>query len=57
MWTWDSQQQNAFEKIKFVISSLPILVYFNQDKNHVIQSDVSNKGLGAVLMQDGQPVI
>ena len=57
MWTWDSQQQTAFKKIKSIISKLPVLVYFNQDKNQVIQSDVSKKGLGAVLLQDGQPVI
>ena len=57
VWTWDSQQQTTFKKNKSVISSLPVLVYFNQDKNHVIQSDASKKGLGAVLLQDGQPVI
>ena len=26
IWSWDSQQQTAFEKIKSVISSLPVLV-------------------------------
>ena len=57
MWTWDSQQQTAFEKIQSIISSLPVLVYFDQDKNHIIQSDASKKGLSAVLLQDGQPVI
>ena len=57
MWTWDSQQQTAFENIKSNISSLPVLAYFDQDKNHIIQSDASKKGLGAVLIQDGQPVI
>ena len=57
MWTWDSQQQTAFENIKSIMSSLPVLAYFDQDKNHIIQSDASKKGLGAVLLQDGQPVI
>ena len=57
MWSWDSQQQTAFEKIKSIISSLPVLVYFDQDKNHITQSDALKKGLGAVLLQDGQPAI
>ena len=57
MWTWDSQQQTTFKKIKSNISNLPVLAYFNQDKNHVIYSDASKKGLGAVFLQDGQPVI
>ena len=52
-----SQQQTAFEMIKSVISSLPVLVYFNQGKNHVIQSDAFKKRLNAVLLQDGHPVI
>ena len=57
MGTWDTQQQTAFQKIKSIISSLPVLVYFDQDKNHIIQSDASKKGFGAVLLQDGQTVI
>ena len=57
MWTWDSKQQTTFKKIKSIISNLPVLVFFNQDKNHIIQSAASKKGLSAVLLQDGQPVI
>ena len=45
------------KKNKSIISSQPVLVYSDHDKNHVIQSDASKKGLGAVLPQDGQPVI
>ena len=57
MWTWDLQKQTAFEKIKSIISSLPVLVHFDQDKNHIIQSEASKKGLGAVPLQDEQPVL
>ena len=53
MWTWDSQQQTAFKKIQSILNSLPVLVYFDQDKIYIIQSDASKKGLGAVLLQDG----
>ena len=48
---------NCIQKDKSIISRLPVLVYFDQDKNHIIQSNVLKKGLGAVLLQDGQPVI
>ena len=56
-WTWESEQQNAFESIKRVITSLPVLAYFDKTKKHTIQCDASKKGLGAVLLQESKPVI
>ena len=34
-----------------------MLAYFGKAKSRVIQADASMKGLGAVLFQDGKPVI
>ena len=56
-WRWDPEHQRAFDAIKTIISSLPVLAYFDQNKEPSIQCDASKKGLGAVLMQDGQPVV
>ena len=33
------------------------MAYFDKDKKHYIQTDTSLKGLGAVLLQDGHPVV
>ena len=33
------------------------MTYFNKDKDHIIQTDVSKTGLSAVLFQEGQPVV
>ena len=49
-WAWESEQQNAFEAIKQVIMTLPVLTYFDKTKTHTIQCDASKKGLGAVLL-------
>ena len=57
LFTWESSQQAAFEAIKKEITSAPVLAYFDQSKASTIQSDVSKKGLGAVLLQDDKPVI
>ena len=57
MYAWESQQQEAFEAIKTVITKAPVLAYFDKNKKHYIQTDASKKGLGAVLLQDGQPVV
>ena len=37
--------------------SLPVLVYFDPNKEHIIQCDDSKKGLGAFLLQEGQLVV
>ena len=57
VWAWESEQQTAFEKIKTILTTLPVLTYFDKDKDHIIQTDASKTGLGAVLLQEGQPVV
>ena len=54
---WDPEHQRAFNGIKSVISSLPVLAYFDAKAEQTIQCDASKQGLGAVLLQDGQPVM
>ena len=56
-WAWESEQQDAFEAIKQVITSLPVLAYFDKTKKHTIQCNASKKGLGAVLLQESKPVM
>ena len=33
------------------------MAYFDKDKDHIIQTNASKTGLGAVLLQEGQPVV
>ena len=56
-WAWELKQQSAFEAIKQVITTLPVLTYFDKTKKHTIQCDASKKGLGAVLLQESKPVM
>ena len=56
-WTWDSSHQDAFDAIKEEFSRTPVLAYFDRKAEHVIQTDASMKGLGAILLQEGKPVI
>ena len=56
-WAWEYEQQSAFEAIKQVIMTLPVLAYFDKTKKHTIQCDASKKGLGAVLLQESKPVM
>ena len=54
-WAWESEQQNAFEAIKRVITTLPVLAYSDKTKKHTIQCNAFKKGLGAVLLRSPSP--
>ena len=55
-WTWDCSQKTAFEKLKEAVSNTPILRYYNLSEEVTLQCDASQSGLGAALLQGGQPV-
>ena len=43
-------------KIKQILSTAPVLSYFDPSKASTIQADASKHGLGACLLQEGKPV-
>ena len=56
-WAWESEQQDTLKAIKQVITTLPVLAYFDKTKKHTIQCNASKKGLSAVLLQESKPVM
>ena len=57
LWTWNENQQRAFEKTKELLTLSPILTLFDPNLETVVAADASSFGLGAVLRQknpDGQ---
>ena len=55
-WNWGDEQSRAFVAIKGLVTEAPVLRYFDQHLPVEGQGDASEKGLGFVLTQDGQPV-
>lgn len=53
---WNSPQEEAFRQVKDLITKEPVLRFYDSSHNLEIQCDASDKGLGATLMQDGQPL-
>ena len=55
---WQAEHQKASESLKQVITEVhvPVLAYYDPEKDNLIQSDASLQGIGCVLMQDGRPV-
>ena len=53
---WDSPQEESFSKLKNILSSTPVLTFYDVKKPVIISCDASQSGLGALLLQDGKPV-
>ena len=53
---WGPEHDHAFTAVKQEVSTLGVLRYFDPKADTVIQTDTSLKGIGAVLLQGGQPV-
>ena len=54
--TWARQHDEAFATIKQLVIQYPVLKFYNIEEEVTIQTDASEKGLGAVLLQNGQTV-
>ena len=55
-WVWDQAQERALDTLKRTVSSTPVLHYYNRNEDVTLQCDASQSGLGAVLLQNYQPV-
>ena len=54
---WDEAKHGeAFNKLKHLLTSTPVLAYYDVRKEVTVQCDSSKAGLGCVLLQDGRPV-
>ncbi|XP_060077956.1 uncharacterized protein LOC132557483 [Ylistrum balloti] len=55
-WNWSKDCQTAFDEVKRKLTKAPVLAYFDANKEVVVQVDSSQHGIGAVLVQCGQPI-
>ena len=53
---WQPEYHRAFQSLKEIITEAPVLAYYDPEKDNVINSDASLKGIGCVFMPDGNPV-
>jgi hypothetical protein len=53
---WTTECQASFEELRKCLTSAPVLVLLDLTKKFDIYCDASRRGLGCVLMQEGQVV-
>lgn len=46
----------AFQVLKYSLSSAPVLAFPKFSKPFIIEKDASNGGIGSILMHDGHPL-
>ena len=56
LFNWGPKHREAFDVIKKELVKAPILAYYDPNKERVLQTDASIKGLGTCLLQQGKPV-
>ena len=53
---WSFEHDEAFKKLKGLLSAAPVLAFYNVKKPVTVSCDASLFGLGAILLQEGQPI-
>ncbi|GJP42436.1 hypothetical protein CLOM_g1994, partial [Closterium sp. NIES-68] len=51
-YNWEPRHQEAMEKLKQALTSAPVLILPDPERNYVIEADASDQAVGAVLIQD-----
>ena len=54
--SWTLEETKAFEQLKEVMCTTPILTTPNFTKTFIVECDSSRNGIGVVLMQEGRPL-
>ena len=53
---WSQIHEDAFNKLKKMISEPPVLQYYDLEEDVTLETDASDYGLGDVLLQKGRPL-
>ena len=53
---WMQQHEEAFNEVKKLLAAAPVLKYYDVNEPVILESDSSDVGLGAVIMQSGKPI-
>ena len=56
-WQWTESHDKAFRAVTGALTEYATLAYFDKKKAITVQVDASQKGLGAVLLQEGKPIL
>jgi hypothetical protein len=53
---WTSEHESSFQALKAALTSTPVLALPDFHKKFTVETDACDRGVGAVLMQEGHPL-
>jgi len=53
---WNPSAQTAFDNLKIAMTTTPVLALPNFQETFIVETNACQDGIGAVLMQKGQPI-
>jgi hypothetical protein len=53
---WSPTAQQVFDNLKQAMSTTPVLALPNFSQPFIVETDACDDGIGAVLLQNGQPI-
>jgi len=56
IYVWNAKTEASFQTLKTSLMAAPVLALPNFSKSFELETDASDKGIGAVLQQDGHPI-
>jgi hypothetical protein len=54
--SWSTTAQEAFEQLKIAMSTTHVLTFLDFAKEFIVETDVCDTGIGALLTQEGHPI-
>ncbi|GFO27413.1 Pol polyprotein [Plakobranchus ocellatus] len=51
-WTWGPEQTESFKKIREMLTTAPLLAYFDPSRPTIVEADSSSYGIGGCLLQE-----
>ncbi|KAF8754692.1 hypothetical protein RHS01_06132 [Rhizoctonia solani] len=53
-WSWGTQEEEAFQELKSLVTRSPVLIHSNPDLPYYLETDASGVAMGAILSQRGE---